>query len=366
MTATTFPYDPLLDLAPWMGQRQASFKFLLFDAVTKEIIRELHPYRDSVPTLTHDTSRVIVRQVSNLFFDKVDTAALSTVSNRVKIQMIFPGREPYDLGVYMFLSQLRTKSTAGVESTGTLVDSMFIVDQQLQQTYSAGVFAPDGSLVSFRQVDAAINDVLTDLPVTYTVEPTPFYTIGVWTAGANRGSTINDLSIDGDYFAPWFDNTDTMRFIRAFDPSTRVPQFDYDTNHVIDRNSLVFADDLLNAPNRFIVISNGNVSGSMTVPIVGSYDIPASAPHSIQNRGFVIPEVVDWQVDTVEQANAIAFNLGQRQTVFERVQFDTIPDPRHDSYDVFRLDGSNWLEIAWSLPLLEGSSMSHVGRKVYG
>jgi hypothetical protein len=80
----------------------------------------------------------------------------------------------------------------------------------------------------------------------------------------------------------------------------------------------------------------------------------------------VIPEVVDWQVDTVEQANAIAFNLGQRQTVFERVQFDTIPDPRHDSYDVFRLDGSNWLEIAWSLPLLEGSSMSHVGRKVYG
>lgn len=365
MTATTLPYDPLLDLAPWIGQRQATFRFLLYDAVSKTVLRELFPYRDAVPTLSHDTSRVIMRQVSGLYFNREDTAAINTVRNRVKIQMVFPGRDPYELGTFLFIDQLRVKSSAGLESTATLVDSMFVVDQQLERTYSAGNFAPDGSVVSFRQVDAAIGDVLSGVPVAFTSEPTPYYTIGVWAAGSSRGSVTGDLSVDGDFFAPWFDNTDTMRFIRSFDPATRIPQFDYDANHVINRNSLIFTDDLLNAPNRFVVISNGNVSGDMAVPVVGSYDVPAAAPHSIANRGFTIAKVLDWQVDTVQQANAIAFNLGQRQTVFETVQFTTAPDPRHDSYDVFRLDGENWLEIAWSLPLAEGSDMTHVGRKAY-
>lgn len=362
---TTFDYDPLLDLAPYQSQRQATFRFLLYDFVTGQILRELKPYRDATPTLSHDTSRVIMRQISNLFFDKEDTAALNTVGNRMKLQMLFPGREAYDLGTYMFVDQLRAKSTAGLESTATMVDSMFIVDQQLEKSYQAGTFNSDGSLVSFRQIDQAIADVLLTVPVNYTAEPSAFYTIGVWNAGTNRGSVLNDLSVDGDYFAPWFDHKNVMRFIRSFDPSTKIPDFDYDGNKVVNRDSISFTDDLLNAYNRFIVISNGNVSGNNAVPVVGTYDVPSSAPHSILNRGFVLPSVVDWQVDTADQAEAIAFNLGQRQTIFERVAFTTIPDPRHDSYNVFRFEGVNWLEISWTLPLIEGGEMQHVGRKAY-
>ena len=43
----------------------------------------------------------------------------------------------------------------------------------------------------------------------------------------------------------------------------------------------------------------------------------------------------------------------------------TIPDPRHDGYDVIRWQGFNWLELGWSLPMIEGSSMSHTLRKSY-
>lgn len=366
MTVTTFPFDPLLDLAPYTGQRQATFRFQLFDFITGKVIRDLHPFKETSPTLSHDTSRVIMRQITNLFFDREDTAALSTISNRLRLQMIFPGRTPYEMGIYQFIDQTRLKSTGGLESAATMVDSMFIVDQQIEQAYQAGTFAADGSLIAFRQVDQAIADVLTGVPVAFTTEPSPFYSIGAWSAGSGRGSIVNDLAVDGDYFAPWFSNENNiMRFVRSFDPGTRIPDFDYDTNHVIYRDTISFTDDLLSAPNRFVVISSGNVSGNNSTPVVGSYDVPASAPHSIANRGFVIPNVIDWQVDTVEQANSIAANLGQRQTIFERVSFSTAPDPRHDSYNVFRLEGSNWLEIAWSLPLLEGSEMTHVGRKAY-
>lgn len=363
--ATTLPADPLLDLADYVGQRQASFRFLLFDFVTRQNIRELFPYRDSVPTLSHDTSRTIVRQVSGLLFDSEDTAALNTIRNRLRVQMVFPGREPIDLGVFMFIDQTRITTTAGTESGCTLVDSMFIVDQQLEQTYSAGTFDPAGVVIDFQPCAQAISGLLAGIPVNFLVEGSPFYTIGVWNAGSNRGSALQDVAVDGDFFAPWFDRTDTLRFIRAFDPATKVPQFDFDSGNRVDRDSLTFSDNLLSAPNRFIVISSGDVSNGTKLPVVGRYDIPSSAPHSIVNRGFVIPEVIDWQVDFVEQANAIAANFGQRMTLFETVEFNTPPDPRHDSYDVFVFQGVKWLEIAWSMELIEGGTMSHTGRRSY-
>lgn len=365
MTLTSFAPDTLLDMPAYRGQRQATFRFLLYDFLTGQIIRELHPYKESTPTLSHDTSRVIMRQLSGVFFNAADTAALNTVRNRVKVQMIFPGRAPYDLGTYLFADQLRAQSTGGLESTAPLVDSMFVVDQQITSSYSAGTYAADGTIIQFRQVEQAIGEVLQGRPVTYTTEPSPFYSIGTWAAGTAAGSILNDLAVDGDYFAPWFDNTDVMRFVRAFDPATRVPDFDYDTNHVIDRGSIVLSDDLLSAPNQFVVISNGSVSGNNAVPIVGIYNVPASAPHSFANRGFIVPQIIDWQVDTAIQANAIASNIGQRQTLFQQATFTTIPDPRHDSYNIFRLNGENWLEISWSLPLKDGSEMTHVGRKAY-
>lgn len=363
--ATSLPADPLLDMDSYVGQRSASFRFFLFDFITRTNIRELFPYRDSPGTLSHDTSRTIVRQVTGLEFTAEDTAALNTLRSRLRIQMVFPGREGVDLGFFMFVDQTRVITTAGTESSATLVDSMFVVDQQLETTYSAGTFDPDGNVVSFQNCTQAVAGLLSGIPVNYLVEATPFYTIGVWTAGTNRGSALGDVSVDGDYFAPWFDRTDTLRFIRVFDPATKIPQFDYDQGNRVFRDSITFADNLLEAPNRFIVISSGDVSGGTKLPVVGRYDVPASAPHSIVNRGFVIPEVIDWQVDFTDQANAIAANFGQRQTLFETIDFTTPPDPRHDSYDVFVFGGQKWLEIAWSMQLIEGGSMSHTGRRAY-
>jgi hypothetical protein len=51
--------------------------------------------------------------------------------------------------------------------------------------------------------------------------------------------------------------------------------------------------------------------------------------------------------------------------VFERVELSTPPDPRHDSHNVIRWQGENWLELAWSMPLVEGGEMRHVLRKAY-
>lgn len=363
--ATSLPIDPLLDQAPGQGQFTCSYRFLVYDFPTKTIVGEVYPDRDSIPTLSHDSERTITREISGLVFTPEDSALLDIIRHRIQVQMIIPGRAPYALGTFMFMDDEGLLSTAGTSSDVTMVDEMFIVDQQIEQTYAAGTFEPDGTVVTFRQADDAIRDNLQGLPVTVQLEPTPFYSIGVWSAGSSRGSSVvKDLAVDGDYFSPWFSSANIMTFIRAFDPASKIPAFNYDYGYAVNRDSISFTNDLIQAPNRFVVISNGSVSDGV-LPVVGTYDIPSSAPHSIANRGFVIPEIIDWQVDYASQANAIAANLGQRQTIYERVEFTTSPDPRHESYDVFHFNGVNWLEIYWELPLSPAGKMRHIGRKVY-
>jgi hypothetical protein len=101
---------------------------------------------------------------------------------------------------------------------------MNIVDQQLEKSYSATVVQDSaGNVSSATLAQQAVTALLTGLPISVSIEPSPFYTIGSWAAGTNRGQPMQDLSIDGDWFSPWFDNTGEMRFIRTFDPATTIP-----------------------------------------------------------------------------------------------------------------------------------------------
>ncbi len=176
-------------------------------------------------------------------------------------------------------------------SSATMVDEMLLVDQPLEQGFSPSDTVGNSGEISVPSIaTAAITQLLEGLPITFTTEPTPFYSIGSWAAGANRGQVLQDLALDGDLFSPWFDNTGILRFIRSFDPATQIPDFDLDSGSRVILDSIVETDDLLTAPNRFIVISNGAVTDQNTqVVIMGTYDVPSSAPHSIANRGFTVP-----------------------------------------------------------------------------
>ena len=68
MTAT----DDILDLAPWVGQRSHSFLFELLDGSSGRVIQEVTPSRGSAPTLTHDVSRTIKRELSPVVFDEAE------------------------------------------------------------------------------------------------------------------------------------------------------------------------------------------------------------------------------------------------------------------------------------------------------
>lgn len=358
MTLTTKPHDPLLDLDPWVGQRQASFRFDHSNGVTGEKLGQIHPIRGA--SLTHDTSRTIKRQLT-LSLGVVDTAAINVVSDRISVFMVFPDGTEYPLGRFMFTDSSRQVFSSGIPGAHTagglgqvtLNDEMFKVDQEI----TSGISSVGQSITG------TIRTILDDLGVVSEMEASPFLGAESWAIGTFRGSILESLALSGDFFSPWFGSDTKIHFIRTFDPATKVPAFDLDSGNNVMRDSIVETDDLISAPNRFVVVSNA--SATPDIEIVGIADVPPTAPHSIANRGFVLPQVLNLQLSDATQALAVAAGLAQRQTIFERTGLTTALDPRYDSYDVVRWQGQNWLELAWSMQLVEGGTMTHLLRKVY-
>lgn len=347
--ATTFPHDPILDLDPWVGQRQATFRFELFNGVTGENLGTVTPIRTAM--LTHDTTRTIKRQLS-MDLGVVDTATVNPITDRIRLFMVFPSGAEYPLGVYMFTDASSLFSTGGNVGSMVLNDEMFLVDQQIEDAIAGSGLA----------VTTVIHNVLDDLPITFSTEPSPFSSVENWGIGTTRGQILEALAVSGDYFSPWFDNEGILRFIRTFNPADLLPDFNWDEGNKVIRSNILETSDLLTSPNRFIVISNAANDPSQEV--TASADVPANAPHSIPNRGFVIADVLDLQLTNGLQASAVAQGIANRFTVFERVGISTAPDPRHDSYNIIKWQGANWLELAWSMSLQDGT-MSHLLRKAY-
>jgi len=351
MTLTTRPLDPLLDLFDYRGQRVDTFRFELRNGVTEETIRWLKPSKERPPSLSHNTTNSIKRQLS-LSLGVDDTNTVNPVSDRVLPYAIIGG-VTWPLGRYMFTDEADVQSTGGDRGDFTLLDEGNIIEQQLEKSFTSSA-----------SVNVAVIKLLTDIPIPgVNVEASSFLATGSFTAGQNRGQALAAYATQGDYFPYWMNNLGIFRMIRTKDPGTSVPDLDYDAGNKVLRASRVKVSDILVAPNRFVVISNGNNAGA--AEMVGTYDVPPSAPHSFANRGFILPSVTDMQLTSGAQASAAARNLGIRHTIFERIALTTTIDPRHDSYNVIRYLGSNWLELTWTMELRPGGVMQHTMRKAY-
>lgn len=361
-------YPSKIDLDECVGQRSSTFRFELLDGVDGIRKGEVNPVRDNVPTLTHDTSRTTKRTVSPVLLTPEDTARVNPVRDRIDIFMVFDNDLEFPLGRYMFSDFTRIVTNGGTWASCVLLDEMFMIDQPILNSFSIAPSHIYGNIIE--SADVALKRLLKDFKtITIDAESTSYYSAGSWALGTRRGQIIDDMALSGDYMSPWFGNDKKLHLRRVFDPADSVPNFDWDARKFVLRNTITEPTEYLSAPNRILVISNDAVSGGQAqLPhqqIYGTYDIPASAPHSQFNRGFIVQEVFNMSIHSIPQATAIAEAIGQRTLNVDRVELTTPPDPRHDSYDVVRWDGENWLELSWAMPLTEGGEMQHVLRKAY-
>jgi hypothetical protein len=346
-----------LDGQPYTGQRSSTFRFDIVDSVTG-YRRAIKPVIGGSAGIRHDTRSTIKRMITGLQLGVADTAAFNSVTSRLEPVMIIKGEE-FPLGRYIPSDWVSILLSRGSQSITSFYDEGFIIDQQIPSAFGAN----SAGGTSGEVVNSMLQRFLKQYPIEFMVETTDFASFGAWSAGTRGGFVLEQMALDGDYLSPWFDHSSILQLKRTFDPADQIPTFDFDDNLSVLNGGIIVTNNLINAPNRFVVIGNG--PDSFSDAIVGQADVPSSAPHSIANRGFVIADVSNRQIRSSAQAGAIAKALVQRQAIIEQTEFDTLPDPRHDAYDVIKWQGVNWLEISWTLSFTAGVPMKHILQRAY-
>lgn len=351
--------DELLDLT--FGVRSSTFQYVLLDAANQQVGYIDIDVTGGPPVIGNDIGRTIHRTMNNLVLPPSTQAEINPLVHRIMPQMVLSNGSFFPLGVFLFADLSGKVHSRGDFGHGTMGDQGIILDQPSDASIG---FQP-GTLLA-----DAIGAVFTRAGLTiWSIDPDITGVIGApvaWPAGTHWSVAAGDLCDLAGAYHPYFDNRGIITVRPVDDLPTATPDLEYWT----DRRSRIYDDsttissDVLDAPNRYIVI-DGAASQS---PIVAKYDIPDNAPHSRKNRGFYVPKVI--RADGLEsvaaaQAQARAAYASTGGAAFEHVQFSTPPDPRHDTFDVIAYNGVNYLEQSWSMPLSDGGDMTHHLRRSY-
>ncbi|HEV2928868.1 MAG TPA: hypothetical protein VGW74_09255 [Propionibacteriaceae bacterium] len=346
----------LLDLSG-VRRRADRFRFELWQQGF--LAGTLTPDAARPPTVKVDTSRAAVRTLESFYLPAGQMHDIDTVADRVRVVHVLQNGAEFSLGWFMWGDDSRPRRGWGSERSSTLVDEGHRLDVGIDRTigFGAGV---DVLLVAIYMAllvipSERISYELTDATLTAPVS---------WPPGTNQVRIMTELMAGIGYLPPFFDRDNILHFRPLPDVSDPAfePALSYDTPRVL-ADSVVESDDLLDAPNRYIVYDSSGQGGG----IVGHYDIPSSAPFSIAARdGVVVPRIEAQQgIGTPAAAAKAAKALAMRDGVAYRwASWQSPADPRHDVWDPVALLGRPYLEPAWSISCRSGGVMTHTAKQV--
>lgn len=324
---------------------------------------EIHPERPKI-SIENNTSRKMKRTARGLFVPPDEAVAVNEFSDRLRPVWEMPNGDEFELGVFMYADVNRLRDY-GYEVDllaleATLCDQLVILDQPLL----AGLSFPAGTNFSVMLAEIAAAYQVPDPAI----DDTGASSSGpmAWAVGRDSGlEAMIEICRMAGFHDPYYDNSGRL-VIRAIPGSAAAAAaFHYGQNGAIRRGTIVESTNVLEAYNVFLAID----SGSTASPVVGRYEIPGDQPHSVANRGFAVVKPVDLQgLSDVGSANDAARGEALATAgAFEPVRFDTIPDPRHDTYDVvtYPTPADVHLELGWVLDCDPGGNMSHDLRKLY-
>ena len=360
-----FTADQLLDGD--VPIREESVRFDLLDNANN-LLGELAVDRRSEPEIVNDVNRPIRRTLDGITIPprsllerdspRFFADDINPLTMRLRPVWRLQSGDEYPLGIFLWGDDSSSVRTYGQPRDASLTDQCTILDQDLIRN----VGLPVGTVVS-----DAITAFLTTLAITdYTVEASAVQTtapIG-WAAGRDRGMTVlESLHLLAGFLPPYFGNAGSYVARSAPNLSIAPPDFAYGYGTVMLRDSIVESSDILSAPNIYIVIDGSATDDAL----VGTFEVPASAPHSFANRGFYVPRTLDVQGLQNQQAadNAAAAAYVKDSSTYSWLSFDTPPDPRHDTFNVVAVDGVNYRQQSWRLRCSHGAAMNHDLRGAY-
>jgi hypothetical protein len=352
----------LLTMSNGWSQRSTSFRFELLTAEL-EWIGVLEVDADRPPSITNNTNRTIKRDIDGIYISPSDASQVNPLRDRLRVIMTVDGLDvEYPLGVFVFASFQR-EGTGRVWRQATLLDQLALIDVKMEKGWGV----PPGT-----RVDYALQLRMEEHGIPwFEIEESGYVVRGsewlVWPAGGSGINVVYDLCELAGYYSTYFNNAG-MGVMRSVDDLESIePHVELSSGSIVHQNARSVINDVLDAPNRYIVISN-----SADYPIDGYWDVPSSAPHSITNRGRVISRTYDVQgVTDHAQATRMAKAKGQSDSsTYEWQDLTIVPVPTLDTFEVVSVQDVDSDEInnhhvqTWSMSCADADMDLEV-RRIY-
>ena len=346
----TVPKNRLLDLEPGIGQVASTVRFQVLDR-DLQIIGTITPI--AAGTMTANTTGTNKRTLNGVNFDAYALNEINPFVDRIKPIWVLEDGTEWPLGVFVFTHVINRLGTYVDVMETTLVDQDFVLTQGTRSTFNVPV---NGSVVT------AVEDILSQVRITTSMIPTTSMAqIGdalTWPAGTSRLKILQDLCVFGGWLPPFFDNDGTLHIQYPPRMDADPPDHIYwsDDSRVL-RASITESDNLLDAPNVYIVTGSGPSNG----PVYAATQVAADLPFSVENRRFEIVSITKPQgITTSAQAEQMANTLAaSAKAGFKNIDFQGFADPRHDLFQTVQWDGAMYRETGWSLTLKPGGLHTH-------
>lgn len=346
--------------------RPETWRWRLYDK-DDNLLGDLVVSTADTPQIVNDTTRSIRRNVPRITVPprpRYDTDMsryyaedVDTLTTRVRPFFTLGDGTEYPLGKFVWGDDSGVQGTGGNPKLGALTDLCTDLDQPLET--SIGYGQGDGVRDAILEVLAALaipNDGVDNSDAVFGVA------IG-WVAGRDTGLTVLDgLCKNAGFLPPYFDNVGLLQCRTAPDLSVATADFTYGYGTSVLPGSAVFSNDLLTAPNRYVIIG-----GNPDAELVGIFDVPDAAPNSFKNIGRYRRKTDTVQgIATQAQADqAAASAYATDISSYTWLSFASRIDPRHDTWNIVNYDGINYREVGWTITCKPGGTMQHALRGTY-
>lgn len=332
------------------------------------LLGDLMVSEKQLPSIVNDTTRSIRRNVPNITIAPRPLADpnvnhyyaedIDPLTMRARPYWRFGDGVEYPLGVFVWGDDSQVQWSSGMPRTGMLTDLCTILDQPVDNSIGWG---------TGYSVRTAILEVLAALGIDSSGVDASAVTLGVavgFVAGRDTYLTVLDgLCKVAGFLPPYYDNNGALICRTAPNVASSDPDFTYGFGDGgVIPGSAVFSNDLLTAPNRYVIIG-----GNPNAELVGIFDVPDAAPNSYANTGRRIrkTDTVQGIADQASADQAAAAAYASDISTYTWLAFSARVDPRHDTWAIVAYDDVNYREVGWSIECKPGGHMSHSLRGTY-